>query len=56
MVGRVQLRRGRIATMLFQKFAGGLDIGCEQLGNIPVHVRPTTILRLVTSSALGGIV
>jgi hypothetical protein len=40
MMGRVQLRRCRIATMPFKKFAGALDIVCEQLGNIPVHVRP----------------
>ena len=38
MVGRVQFRRCRITAMLFKKFAGALDIVCEQLGNIPIHV------------------
>ena len=40
MVGRVQFRRCRITAMLFKKVAGSLDIFCQQLGNIPVHVRP----------------
>jgi hypothetical protein len=40
MVGRMQCRRSRITAMLFQEFAGCLYILCQQLGYIPVHVRP----------------
>ena len=38
-MGRVQLRRCRVAAMLFKKFAGALDVVYEQFGDILVHVR-----------------
>jgi mitochondrial fission protein ELM1 len=40
--------------MRFKKFAGALDIVCEQLGNIPVHVRPELVLTVGRRPAMAA--